>query len=117
MSAQTFCATLAFVAGDDLYLHVEDPEARERVLRVSLRAIDEGEKARQLQAPFIIGAQGRAPIGDARRDRDHTTAGGELALEHGLRSCNDGRTAGEHRLGCALDDHLSSTVLLDQDRG
>ena len=48
------------VAGDDLHLHVEELEAVERLLGVGLRAIDEGEEAREVEVAFIVGVQGRA---------------------------------------------------------
>ena len=105
------------IACDDLHLHVEALETVERLVGVGLRAIDEGEEACEVQVALVLGAQGRAALGGgARRDRNHAAAGGELAVEHGLRSWNNARAAGEHRLGRALDDNLPPAVLLDEDR-
>jgi hypothetical protein len=87
------------VAGDDLHLHVEAPQALERLLGVGLRAIDEREEAREVQFALVVGVQGRAVLGAAGSDGDHAAARGELAVEHSLRSWSDVRAAGEQLCG------------------
>ena len=82
------------VAGDDLHLHVQASEAVERVAGVGLRAIDEGEEAREVEVVLVVGGQGYAAVGGARRDRDHAAAGGELPVEHRLRSGQDAQRSG-----------------------
>jgi hypothetical protein len=74
------------VVGDDLDLHVKGLETLERLACDGLRTIDEGQEAREVKVALVVGGERRVALGGVRRDGDHAAAaGGELAVDHGLR--------------------------------
>ena len=86
------------VAGDDLDLDVEAPEAVERLARVGLGPVDEREEAGERRGRARRRRSGVVrPSRGARGDGDHAAAGGELRVEHRLRLRGDARAACEHR--------------------
>jgi hypothetical protein len=79
------------VAGDHLDRHVEAVQPVQRLVRVSLRAIDEREEAGEIEVVLVLFGQGfAAAVGDAGGDGDHAAAFGELSVDDGLCVWGDG---------------------------
>jgi len=86
----------------------------ERVCRVGLRRVDEGQEPDERETALVLGLDAGEVRGVADSDGDETRAGVELALDGRLGSRRQVRADGEHGLGRSLRDDPASLRRLEE---
>jgi hypothetical protein len=92
-------------------------EARDRLARVGLGPVDEGQEAGQSQVALVLGGRGRLAVRVPRRDRDHAGPFAEQALQDAGAFGRHADAPRQHCLGGALGDDQEPMLGILDERG